>query len=500
MNQPEAKLDASTVLTINRSTFFWVFWTLWSAMMVGFIWNARPSMSPNDNARWDTAWSLVEYRTYEIFDTPNYNEKQQFPTIDKVVRAHDGKVISSKPPLLPTVIAGFVEGVKWVLHEPIAKDVAVPGKPLIPGSFNIYAKAVLFAFNVLPMMLMLWLYRRFLDRHARTSFAWTFSLLTMGLGTLVTGYVVTLNNHVVAATWGFIATYNLMRIWYEGRDEWWRFALVGLLTGWTAANELPAALFVIAASLLLLWKNATKTLLCFLPPLALVMAAFFYTNYLAIGDPNDVWKISNFKPAYLQKALYQSDIHGQESYWKTGNPNRSPIDALNDHPEPKWLYFLHSTIGHHGIFSLSPVLLFCLWGFWRNLSGKADESKRRLAAPRILADEQPPSGEEGPPSLAGYGWILGLITLVVLCFYLFITDQRNYGGFCHGLRWMLWLTPMWLVLLPGALDDLSERRWLPPLAWFLLAVSILSVFDTWYNPWTRSWLHRILRYFGVIDY
>ena len=465
-------------LSISRTGFFWGFWTLLGAMFVGYVWNVRPSLSPNDNARWDTIWSLVEDGTYVIEP-----QNRQFPTIDKVVRRHDGAVVSSKPPLLPTVAAGYVAVWRRVLGEPFSKDAPVPGKPTKPGSIHIYGKLVLIAFNVLPMLLMLWLYRRYLDRAAQTDFAWTFSLVAMGLGTLVTGYLATLNNHVVAATWGFVAVYNLLRIWYDDRQERWRYALAGLLVGWTAANELPAGLFAILATGVLLWKNPVRCLVAFVPPLALVAAAFFYTNFLAVGDPERPWQISNFTPAYLQKDLYQTDIDGKPSYWKAGNPDRSAIDALNDHPEPKWLYALHSTIGHHGLFSLSPVLLFCVWGWLLASRGRGRKDD-----------------EAAPFPLRGFAWLLGFLTAAVFCFYLFVTDQRNYGGFCHGLRWMLWLTPMWMLFLPVALDGLRDRRRLPPLAWGALAVSVLSAFDALHNPWTRSWLHRILLYFNVVDY
>lgn len=463
---------------VTRSEFFWVYWSLLAAGLVGYVWNVRPSLSPNDNARWNTIWSLVEYGSYEIYPATKekfHGEREQLGTIDKVVRRHDGKTVSSKPPLLPTVMAGVVKASQWVIGEPFSKDRPVEGKPTVLGSIHIYSKIVLIVFNVAPFLLMLWLYRRFLDRLAVSDFAWTYSLLAMGLGTLVTGYLVTLNNHVVAATWGFIATYHVLRIRHDGQNQWWRYFLVGLLSTWTAANELPAGLFVVIVLGALLVRDWRKTLLFATPPAFLVTAAFFYTNYLAIGDPENPWQWSNFKPAYLQKDMYQTDVDGETSYWKKENPNRSAIDALNDHPEPRWLYVLHSTIGHHGLFSLTPILVLAGFGWLRSLAGK-------------------------DAKLRGVGWVLGLLSLVVFSFYMFFTTEHNYGGFCHGLRWMVWLTPLWLLFLPGGLDSLPDRRWIKPLCWTLLAVSILSVFDAVYNPWTRSWLHRILLYLGVIDY
>jgi hypothetical protein len=92
------------------------------------------------------------------------------------------------------------------------------------------------------------------------------------------------------------------------------------------------------------------------------------------------------------------------------------------------------------------------------------------------------------------------VSAVVFAFYVFISDQRNYGGFCHGLRWVIWMSLVWLYFLPACLDRWGSRRWVAGAGWAALVVSVLSVFDTWYNPWTRSWWHRILRFVGVIDY
>ena len=49
---------------------------------------------------------------------------------------------------------------------------------------------------------------------------------------------------------------------------------------------------------------------------------------------------------------------------------------------------------------------------------------------------------------------LGLaLTVVVVGFYLFKSD--NYGGFTNGLRWLMWLTPIWLTCLLPIADRLG---------------------------------------------
>ena len=366
-------------LSTSRSSFFWACWSLLAVVLVGYIWNVKPVMSPNDGSRWDTIWSLVQYGTYEIFDTENFGDKQQFKTIDKVKRRHDGAMISSKPPLFPTVAAGVVEVAKLVLQKPFSKDQKVPGRPTIPGSIHVYAKIVLIVFNVIPMLVVVWLFRRWLERESYSEYAWLVALTTFAIGTLVTGYLVTLNNHVVAATAGFAAVYHLSRIWREGKREYWRFVLLGLLAGWTAANELPAGILVVGVLLVGFVLDWKRTLLGICPALALVTAAFFYTNYLAVGDPEQPTDYRNFVPAYIQKDLYKEDATGEPSYW--ARKDKSGIDALNDHPEPYYIYFANMTIGHHGLYSLSPILLFATAGWFLAIRDPSP-SPARLGDPR----------------------------------------------------------------------------------------------------------------------
>ena len=472
----EETSGAADELTIPRGAFFWIYWTLLAALLGGYLWSVRPHMSPNDNSRWDTVWSLVEYGVYEIFDTKDYGDRQQLPTIDKVTK--DGKTYSSKPPLLPTVIAWYVRGLQKIVGEPFSKrDKKDPSK----GSISIYGKATLFLFQLAPFLIYLILYRRFLDRYARHDMTWMYCLLAAGLGTLVTGYLTTLNNHVIAASFGFFTAYLLIGMWYEERVAWWRFALAGLCVGWTAANELPAGLLAVVATLVTLRVNWKKSLFGFIPALALVAACFFWTNYQALG---------NFVPAYLQKQLYADSYWTQLTDEKSdaskaaddGEDLRAPppmsgIDSLNHraYREPYSIYLAHMTIGHHGLFSLTPIWLFAVWGFWRFLCG-------------------------GEPRLKGLHWPILFVSAGVFAFFWLVTDQRNYGGFCHGMRWLMWLSPIWMLLAPAGIDRAAPRAWTRWLAWLALAVSIFSAADTFYMPWSRSWLHRILLWFGIVNY
>ena len=66
--------------------------------------------------------------------------------------------------------------------------------------------------------------------------------------------------------------------------------------------------------------------------------------------------MGQFKPVYEE--------FGTESYNYQGSYWNAPLefDYLNVKPESKALYLFHMTLGHHGVFSLTPIVLFCLLG------------------------------------------------------------------------------------------------------------------------------------------
>lgn len=453
-------------LRVGRSDFFWGYWTLVACVLGGFIAGTRSTISPNDRSRWNTVWSLVEFGTYQIFDTEEeakkHNKPVQFLTIDKVRK--DGAFYSSKPPLLPTVIAGWVGSLKRITGVPFTNDSRDAQGQMQSGSIHLYAKLTLYVFQLTPFLVMLVLYRRYLDRYARTQFSWVMCVLAAGLGTYTAGYQGTLNNHVIGSAFCFFTAYQLVRIWYEGERQWWRFLLAGLCAGWTAANEYPAGLLALAALAIAILADWRKALAAFVPPLALVTVAVLYTNWIAIGS---------WIPAYVQKELY--DYPG--SHFVSGAAGRSAIDSLNDADkrENSITYFIHMTVGHHGLLSLTPIWLFAGWAAFASVWRR-----------------------DGPP--ADMAWPILAVSIGAFAFFWLVADQRNYGGFCHGFRWLMWLEPFWLLLLPLALDRCAENPRMRRLATGCLAVSVFSMADALCIPWTYSWLHRVLWYVGIVPY
>ena len=107
------------------------------------------------------------------------------------------------------------------------------------------------------------------------------------------------------------------------------------------------------------------------------------------------------------------------------------------------------------------------------------------------------AGSAGQQRLA---WAIGLVSLVVVAFYLSRPQlDRNYGGTSSGFRWAFWLAPLWVMAAVPAADRLAAGRMGRVVALSLLGLSVISVaFPTW-SPWTTPWLQQWLTHAGWID-
>ncbi|MCE9528426.1 MAG: hypothetical protein K8R36_20475, partial [Planctomycetales bacterium] len=358
-------------------------------------------------------------------------------------------------------------------------------------------------------------------------------------GTFLTTFSITLNNHTIAAV-GVIATLAAaLPIWMEGRKEWRYFILAGLSAAFTAANELPALAFFVAIALGLSIRSWQRTLVGFAPPALLVAAAAFGTNYLAHGT----WKtpyahrgdgpvVAKFPAAHLKnpasdvlhpEAIQSLKSQGFEfspamtireteigsrwvifdpqtgdrfavrypnstdnqfelrlwdnwyefdgSYWSSGE-----LSSVDNGEPSRLIYAFNCLLGHHGVFSLTPIWILSVWGafLWLRSSNR---------------------------SFAGLALMIAGLTLVVLLFY-FTRSQidRNYSGFSTCLRWLLWLSPLWLVVMIPAADLLAVSRFGWGIAVLFLVVSALSASYGAMNPWTHPWIFDYWTYLRWIEY
>ena len=246
------------------------------------------------------------------------------------------------------------------------------------------------------------------------------------------------------------------------------YLLAGFFAGFTACSELPAASFLVSLFVILFWLDSKKALTFYLPAAAIPMAFFFLTNYWAIGQ---------LKPAYGEFGGPWYEYEG--SHWLT-KPGEMPhgIDFAYLY-ESKAAYAFHLLLGHHGLFSLTPIFLLGLAGA---VSGVV-----------MLARGSNPGRRPG---------LMGALTLmlliVVIGFYIIRTG--NYGGWTAGPRWLIWLTPFLLLTMLPAADWLAPRRWGRILAYGFLAISVISASYPAWNPWRQPWLYNLMEKLDWIRY
>jgi len=408
-----------------------------------------PIHSPNDRSRFLTIRALGDYGTYEI---DQVIADTGWNTIDKVRRPDTGKFYSSKPPLLPTLLAYEYKFLKWVTGGAWSFENSLLG----------VVRTIVATTNWVPFVFFLIFLAKLFQRTVPELWPRLYALAAAAFGTNLSGFIITLNNHVIAACCCFFALYAAIQICVRDRDEWWLYAICGFFAAFLSCNELPSGLFSGILFLVLLVRSPQKTLLCFLPAALVPLAAFFWTNYQVTGD---------LLPAYMHKDWYKYE----GSYWL----NRKGIDAQN---ESWWLYLLNITVGHHGVLSLTPVILLGWIGILR-VAFKGGQ-------------------------LRLFAWMALVVTVCMFAFYvgipfldpLGLCPPRTYGGMTQGFRWMFWLIPMWVMFIPHGLELARGRRWAGWLAVLLLAVSAMSVYYAIRNPWTRPWIHQLLWTYGLIGY
>ena len=376
-----------------------------TALALGHCLRQPTHMGANDNSRWCTVWRLLERGTYIIDDCPWQIETQDkvFREPKQTVGSAPGKhFYSSKPALLPTLIAGILYPARLATGVPLDRvvlqerqerwtqkpDSSAPGNvkgvletPKDPAkwpAYIFYFKPVVVLLNVVPFGIFLVLFARFLDRRALGDWTWFFCLIAGAFGTYLLPFTQTLNNHTVAASSAFFALYCFLCIWDERALAGWRFAGAGFFAAFAAANELPALALLPLLFCLLVFRHPRETLFYFVPAALIPIGGFMAAQYAVFGE---------LKVAY--EAFGSDEYLYEGSLWKTP----LDLDAFNDHPEPRAVYLFHMTLGHHGVFSLTPIFLFSAWGAARLIkTGRvaSRNARRRWAADacRGLADDR----------------------------------------------------------------------------------------------------------------
>ena len=400
-----------------------------------------PFLSANDRSRWCNVASLLDYGTYEI---DRVIQRKGWDSIDKVSHyGRDGEqhYYSSKPPILAYLLAWET----FVVQK-------VTGKKLSQAPFYV-GRTVLVITNGTLLLILFWVVWCALERWGRSDLGRAFVMAVVTLGTLLSTFAISINNHLPGAVAVAVAMYLLLTIWYEGEDDWWRYALAGFAAACAAACELPALSLLVGVIGALLLKSPKKAIIAALPSIALVVAAYLGTTHMA----HDSWR-----PPYMHRAdgeTWEGDnwYAYDGTYWVTEKKGGFDVGEPS-----KGIYGFHVIAGHHGVLSLTPVWLLSIVGAFQWLGRKR------------------------------FAFFLAVAGLTVICLYFYIylrpIEDRNYGGSCCGFRWAFWLIPLWLFAMIPAADWFAGHRAGRIAMLCLLVVSVFSATYPLLNPWTHPWL------------
>jgi hypothetical protein len=434
------------------------------------VWPARrpaamPTFSSNDRSRWATVRALVDDGTTMIghgeFDRdlgkwrggPGVESgivaEDGWGTIDKMMNPDTGEIFSTKPPLLTFVAAAEYWVLKHLLGWSITQDT------------NLVIRTILLTLNAGSLAVYLILLRRLVERLGTTDWGRLFTFTAACFATFMTTFSVTLNNHTLAAVAAVAAIYPVL-----ARDEGERLSGgammgAGFFAGLTVCLELPAAAFAGLLFVVMLWREPRLTLTHGLPAAILPIGVEFGLNFAAIGQ---------WLPAYAKVGGPWYQYPGSHWLPPAAGQIKHGIDWARMH-ESIYAYWFHCLIGHHGLFSLTPIWLLAFAGMFMKLR----TGRPRFFAPLVL-----------------------LTSIIVIGFYLVKSD--NYGGWTSGLRWLIWLTPLWLLTMLPMMDRLAQSMWGRRLAYLLLAMSVFSAAYPAWNPWRHPWLYRLLESYGWISY
>lgn len=513
-----------------------------------------PFLSANDRSRWCAIAALTEDGTWEIdkyIDLLDSKGKSKiWNTIDLVKHVGpDGREhsYSSKPPLLTLLYAAVCKPITMISGKKLTEE------PFLIGRW------VLIIVNGIPLVLWWIWWHRWLEKHVADMVTRWYMLNIAVWGTFLTTFSATLNNHLHGAIFFCI---SLALAWQIIRDarvgsstSWGVWLSLGISAAMTVACELPALAWATAVGVILLAADPKRMLIGFGAGSAMVAVAFLASNYWAHGDwrppyshrglgvqiaqipdvpkgspptteqiiavldgsKHPITSAAQVLPARLEGVLqvldesthYRVAITNNDGTWKV-----HAWDDWYDYPKSYWLpenkkgvdrgepnrwnYLLQFTVGHHGIFSLTPVWLWAI-------AGAACWS---IAGRRALAHENP----DDPAHSRSWwrSWLLddrgiaaaiAAVSLVCIAFYA-SRDQvdRNYAGVCSGFRWMFWLVPGWLWLSVPAVQWSVRHRATHALLLLAIAASVLSATLPWPNPWSHPWPYRLLMWWSPQDY
>lgn len=428
---------------------------------------------------------LVPYAIDKAWETPGWDsiDVVKHGLSDEIYDPSDpasGYLYSSKPPLLPTVMAAPY----WVLHRCFGLSLAK--KPFET------TRILLVIYQLAPLGIAFFCLASIVESVGKTDWGRIYAVAAATFGTFALTFVASLNNHLPGFASISIALWAAFKILRDGKTNPIYYALAGFFGAFSVACDLPALAFAALLCGLLLVKRPKKTVCVAIPCGLVVAAAFVATNCVAHGSISPAYsckrdhmalKAEAEKAGVDPKKLFDANDWYYYNYYPAGRPRDAKNARLShwanrggiDRGEPSILrYAFHSTVGSRGVFSLTPIWILSVLGIGVWIFKPGTDKGLRV-----------------------FG--VGAATLTLVFFAFFLTrDQgdRNYGGMSCWPRWFFPLVPLFVPALSPIVDRAARSRFWRGVALAALFGSAASAaFPTW-NPWVAPWLYDVAVNFG----
>jgi hypothetical protein len=396
-----------------------------AASFIMVVWNLQDSSLDNANtgSRYATIESLADYGTFWI------DQSRYVHTIDKY--QVDGHYISSKPPVLPTLAAG----VYWVYER-------LTGHTIRRYEGEVVRLISLCTGGLCHLIFLIYFYRLCCLLLKRQQAIWI-TMAAASFAYLGVAYATAINNHSTAAALAICGLYYACALRHGQLQKWWHWPITGFVLGLLPAVDLPGIAISGLIVLYLLAHDWKKTLFWLVPAMLPWGLLHLWLTYKISGS---------LMPFYTNRELHRfAGFHFR---------NATDIDGLR---ESKDIYAFNVLLGHHGVFSMTPLYLFGLWELLRSLR------YRRFLRESILC----------AIALAGF-------------FGFYILRTRNYGGWCVGMRWLVPVMPLLLLYFGIWVDRVKLTRLLWALVLSAFLVSCFNVQDGLTSPFQFSVWHNWL--------
>lgn len=414
----------------SRSGWTGLCWAILVSAGVWSVWGAlHPFSGDTANSRMASVYALAHHESWEIGNSEEENPFES-GTIDKV--RVDGKMYSSKPPVMPLMMTAeymLLRGVAGVnLEEPDDRLQAL--------------KVMTLTFITLPFLLSgvaFWSLLRYFDTKPWVQ---AMGLLAFLWGTEYAGYAATVNNHVPATAcltigmWGYITLEDR-----KGIGTGILMTLLGIVMGLAVVIDLPSAIFVLILIVGFVAKFSKVNVSCGVAGFLVPVAVHSGIMLMLTGSP---------LPFQMNHDYYMYE----ESYWR----NPVGIDALNH----AWgLYLFNMTFGRVGVFIMYPLFLIGAISVLKSLFER--DSKNRL-------------------------WCIGVVCSSLILGAYYVSSTNNYGGSSFGFRWLIITTPFFMVPACQFVNQ-TRSRFVVGICVVLLSISVFSATQCRLNPWSlgREW-------------